>query len=81
MTLELLTDFFKWCTIINIALFSFWAFWMIFTPNFVYKIQTKFFPIDRQAYNKIIYAFMGAYKLLIIVFNLIPFLVLYYFVG
>jgi len=81
MNIETLTDFFMWCSIINIGLFTFWALWMILTPDLVYKLQTKFFPLEREAYDKIIYAFMGAYKLFILVFNLIPFIVLRYLVG
>lgn len=81
MTHEYLTNFFKWCSLINIGIFTFWILWMTLAPDFVYKLQSKFFPLERTAYDRIVYAFMGGYKLLIIFFNLIPFLVLYYLVG
>jgi len=81
MTIATLTDFFFWCTVLNVGLFVFWALWMTLAPNLVYTIQSKFFPIERPSYDKVIYGFMGIYKLLIIIFNFIPFIALKFFIA
>ena len=81
MFLDNLTEFFKWCTLINIALFTFWILWLMLAPDLVYKIQTRFFPMPREHFDRVMYAFLGAFKLLLIFFNLVPFLALKFFVS
>ena len=76
MDIQTLTSFFGWCTLINGVLFAFVAFFMMLAPNFVYKIQSTFFPIDRNYFNKVIYAFLAAWKILFIFFNLVPYIAL-----
>ena len=76
MDIQQLTDFFMWSTVINVGIFIYWIAWVLLAPELVYKIQSRFFPIDRENYNRIMYFFLGFYKVLIIVFMLIPYLVL-----
>jgi len=67
-------DFFMWCSIINgsILILSFLI--CAFAGDFVYRMQSKLFPISREAFNVIIYCFIGLYKIFFMVFNLVPFL-------
>ncbi|MGB5339471.1 MAG: DUF6868 family protein, partial [Gammaproteobacteria bacterium] len=74
--LQSLTDFFRWCTLINGALLLFWTLWLLAAPDLVYRLQSKWFPIPRETYNVVMYAFLGAFKIFFIVFNLVPYLAL-----
>ena len=65
-----------WCTILNVALLCLWTVLFLAVPNIVYRTQHRFFPISREAFDVIMYCFLGAYKLLIIVFALAPWLAL-----
>ena len=65
-----------WCTIINGALLVFWATMCILVPDIVYRTQTRWFPIPREAFNVAIYSFLGLFKLIFLVFNLIPYVAL-----
>ncbi len=76
MDIQTLTEFFMWCTIINGALFTFWAVMCMLTPNLVYRTQSKFFPISREQFNLIIYSFLGIFKIVYLVFNVVPFVAL-----
>lgn len=76
MDLQTLTAFFMWCTILNIALLAWALIWFMLAPDFMYRVQTRFFPLTRDTFNVVMYAFLGAYKLLIIVFNVAPFIAL-----
>jgi len=67
-----LTNFFIWCTIINGSLYLFWAMFLLSTPDLVYRIQFRFFPIPRETYNVIIYSFLGLFKIFFIFFNIVP---------
>ena len=80
MDIQQLTDFFMWCTVVNLGIFVYWVGWLVFAPEMVYKIQSRFFPIDRENYNRIIYFLVGLYKLQIIILFLIPYLVLEFMV-
>jgi len=67
-------DFFMWCSIIN-GLILFLSFLICaFAGDWVYRMQSKFFPISREAFNVVIYCFIGLYKIFFMVFNLVPFL-------
>ena len=76
MDIETLTTFLMWCTIINVAVFAWAAVWFILAPDFIYRMQTRMFPLPRETYNAIVYAFLGGFKLLIIVFNVVPWMAL-----
>lgn len=76
MDLETLTSFFMWCTIFDGGLLIFWTLFCLFAPNLVYRVQSAWFPMPRETFDVVIYSFIGAFKLLFIVFNVIPYLAL-----
>ena len=65
-----------WCTIINSGLLMFWAVIFMSAPDLVYRIQSKFFPISRENFEVVLYSLLGFFKMLVIVFNLVPWLAL-----
>jgi len=79
MDIGTLTTFFKYCTILNGSLFAVWTLFLMFAPDLVYKSQNLFFPISSEKFNIIMYIFLGAFKLMFLFFNVIPFLVLLYY--
>ena len=76
MDIQTLTKFFMWCTIINGALFSLWTTLCLFAPDLVYRMQNKWFPMPRETYNVVIYSFLGLFKIIYLIFNVTPFVVL-----
>jgi Family of unknown function (DUF6868) len=76
MDIQTLTTFFMWCTIIDGALLVFWSIICLFAPNFMYRMHSKFFPIPRETFNVVIYSFLGLFKIIFIVFNVIPYVAL-----
>ena len=76
MNIQTLTLFFMWCTIINGGIFVLWGIFFILAPELVYRIQTRWFPIPRETYNLVIYSFLGLFKILYLVFNVVPFVAL-----
>jgi hypothetical protein len=67
-----------WCTILNAGLLiaSFLLVSYGFGSDFVYRMHSKWFPMPRETFNTFMYAFIGIYKILVFVFNLIPWLAL-----
>ncbi len=76
MNIQTLTTFFMWCTILNVALLLFSSLMCICVGDWAYRIHSKWFPISKETFNVAIYSFLGLYKILIIVFNLIPYIAL-----
>ena len=76
MDIQTLTAFFMWCAIINGSLLTLWTIMLIVAPDFVYRTQSIFFPIPRETFNVVIYAFLGLFKIFLLVFNVAPFIAL-----
>ena len=72
MNIQIVTGFFMWCSIINIGLMILSALLLISAGDFVYRMHGKLFPMPRETFNAVIYLFLGVYKIMIIVFNLVP---------
>ncbi len=76
MTIEVLYEFFKWCSIFNMTILAWWAVWIMAFPGFVYKMHSQWFEMPREQFNLIHYKAITFYKLSIILFNVIPWFVL-----
>lgn len=76
-----LTAFFQWCCIINGGLLLLWSGFMIFAPEFVYRIQSHFVSLPRQQFQTVLYSFVGLFKLLFLMFNLTPYISLLIITG
>lgn len=76
MTISILTNFFLWCTIINGSLLVIWTVVSMLAPDIIYSLQSKWFPIRRDAFDVILYCYLGLFKIFFIVFNLVPYLAL-----
>lgn len=76
MDIEMLTKFFMWCTILNMGLLMFSFLILAFIGEFVYKMHSKWFPMPRETFNVVLYSFIGMYKITVIVFNAVPWIVL-----
>ena len=72
-----MTEFFKWCSIINIIMLAIASVFSM-TSDFAYNVHTKFgvWEGSKEAYKQSNYSFLGNYKMLILVFNLVPYLAL-----
>ena len=76
MDIQILTTFFMWCAIINGGLLILWSTMFILAPDLAYRTQSKWFPIPREIYNVVMYSFLGLFKIVFIVFNVVPYVAL-----
>ena len=76
MDIQALTTFFMWCTIINGDMLVLAAIMFTVAPDFVYRKQSKWFPISRETFNVAMYSFIGLFKILVLVFNVVPYVAL-----
>jgi hypothetical protein len=76
MDIQTLTSFFMWCTIINGGLLLLWTLAHMTVPDLVYRTQKTFFPVSQDTFTVVFYSFLGFFKIIFLVFNLVPYLVL-----
>jgi hypothetical protein len=76
MDQAVLTEFFMWWTIIAGALYVFTAVMCVFRGDWIYRVQSRWFPIPKETFNVVLYCYVGLFKVLFIVFVLVPYLAL-----
>ena len=76
MDITTLTEFLKYCTIINFA-FLFISTIMMRT-DLIYNVHTKFgiWEGSKEAHKQLGYSVLGNYKILIMIFNAVPYFAL-----
>ena len=76
MDIQTLTSFFMWCTIINFGLLLFVVLIYFLAPNLVYRLQSYWVPISRETFDTIFYSSIVFFKVLVLVFNVVPWIAL-----
>lgn len=76
MTIFQIREMLGWCSLINVALMMISFVIICGAREWVYKVHSKWMPITEEQFNGLIYGIFGIYKILIIVFNIVPWLVL-----
>ena len=72
-------EFLKYCSIINISILTF-ASILTMTSDFAYTVHTKLgvWAGSREQHKQLTYELIGNYKMLITVFNVVPYFALCY---
>ena len=73
MDIQTLTMFFQWCTILNGALLIFSSIICIAIPDWIYAIHSKWFPMPRESFNVVLYAYLGLFKIVFLALNVVPY--------
>ena len=73
MTIELLTEFLGWCTVINVGLIIITVFALLFMRGFIIKTHSKMFSLNPDDLPLMYFKYVGNYKIAIIIFNIVPY--------
>ena len=78
MDIATITDFFKYCSIINFSILLIASIIIIMTKDFTYNVHSKlgFWEGSKEAHKQSMYSILGNYKILIIIFNVVPYFAL-----
>ena len=76
MDIATLKSVFMWCAIISGGLLTISSLMCTFAGDFVYKKHTKWYPMSRETFNVVLYSFVGLYKVLFLLFVLVPYIAL-----
>jgi len=76
MNLEQLQAFLGWCTVINYIVLVYWFVMFVWAHDWVYGLHRRWFRLSEEGFDAMHYGGMGLFKLVIFMFNLVPYLVL-----
>jgi len=76
MDIQILTRFFMWCTILNFGLLMLIFILCMLASDLIYKTHGKWFSISRETFNVVFYSSIGIYKIFLLFFNVVPWVVL-----
>lgn len=76
MTSDELLAVLGWSCVINYGILLIWWLFYVTAGDWMYNLHNKWFAIGREKFNVTHYSMMGTFKLLIMVFNLAPYLAL-----
>jgi hypothetical protein len=76
MNIAILKEFLLWCMLINIGLMVMSFLLIMLCKDWAYSIHSKIFKISKEQFHLCCYCFLGLYKVLIFVFNVVPLLAL-----
>ncbi len=76
MSIDLLLQFFLWCTIINAGLLIFIFLLFKVAHGWIYSIHGRWYRLSEEQFDQAIYKMMIFYKTCMIVFNLVPYFAL-----
>lgn len=73
ISIDVLTTFFGWCTVINIGLLLYTFIFISVFQKFTIKIHSKLMNVEPAELPKIYFNYIALYKIIIIVFNIVPY--------
>lgn len=77
MGLNELTDFFMWMTVLNVGILILSSVLAMSLRSFLCKSHGRLFGIEEKQVAAAAYNYLGNYRLLVIVLNIVPFLSLH----
>lgn len=81
MTIYQIREFLGWCSVINVGLMLLSFLMMALMREVMYKFHSKLFSITESQFNAILYSFLGVYKVLVFVFNIVPYIAVSVVIG
>ncbi|MCH9739364.1 MAG: hypothetical protein K0U38_00785 [Epsilonproteobacteria bacterium] len=76
LTKEVLTTFLGWSTVINIVLLMMTTIAITQFRESIVKIHSELFNLQKEDLGRAYFGYIAIYKILIIVFNLVPYVAL-----
>ncbi len=76
MAIETLRHFLGWCTVANYAVLCVWFGAFVLARSWIQRLHGRWFHLSDTTFDALHYGGMAVYKILILVLNLVPWLVL-----
>jgi hypothetical protein len=77
MSIEFARSFLMWCTIINYGILLVWFLVFVIARDRIRRFHSRWFRLSDEQFDALHYIGMSIYKIGILLFNLVPFVVLW----
>ena len=77
MSIELTRSFLLWCTVINFGILFVWFLVFTLARGWMRRLHGRWFRLSDERFDTLHYLGMSIYKIEILLFNLVPFIVLW----
>ena len=78
MDIDLVEFFLKWCSIVNGIIIIFSLLMFSFFSDFSYNNNKKLFADSKIRFKRTIYTILLYYIMIVLIFNLVPYVVLFF---
>ncbi len=75
-TLGQITAIFGWMTIVNILLYTYAAFFIVFKRDWIMGLHSRLLGVEQDGLETLYFSYLGNYKIVIITMNLVPWIAL-----
>ncbi len=72
-----LEEIFRWMTVINLILYAWTAIMCATAKGWIQRVHGKMFGLAPETINAFLYGYLGFYKVIFIVFVLVPWITLF----
>jgi len=76
MSIAIARSMLLWCTLINYGVLVLWALLMLPPHGWLHRLCTRWYRVSPEQFDTVNFAGIVFYKILIIIFNLVPFIAL-----
>ncbi|MGR8946500.1 MAG: DUF6868 family protein [Gammaproteobacteria bacterium] len=76
ITADLIMKVLGWCTVINLGFLFWWFFAFVLMRDTMYALHNRWFNLTPAQFDSIHYCGMATLKILVLIFNLGPYLAL-----
>jgi len=76
ITIELLTEFFGWCFVVNSVILSFTTLAFYLGRRWIPKLHAGLFSLQEETVKASHFSFLANYKLITLAFSLVPYIAL-----
>jgi len=76
MDAETLRGFLCWATWLNLAVILLQTLALVAARGWIYRLQSRWFPLEEAHFNAIVYGYLAVYKIVWIALFLVPWLAL-----
>lgn len=77
MSIEAIRNFLLWCTVINYGVLLVWFLFFAFAHDWLQRLHGRWFHLSHDQFDALHYAGMAIFKIGILLFNLVPYVVLW----
>jgi hypothetical protein len=76
MNLPFVSEFLLWCLVINYIILLWWFAAFVFAHGWMFRLHSRWFRLSEERFDSMHYTGMAIYKIGILLFNLVPYIVL-----